>query len=262
MNIAKKTILKTFRNLGYNIRKIHKEEKIFLSFDEIYKKIFKKKITIFDIGGNKGQSIDRFLKYFPNAKIYSFEPLKKEFIYLKEKYDGHKNIILNNIALGERKHKKKFYINAKSATSSFNKLKKGSDWLKLRSKENKTKLNSFTLKTEKIEITTLDDYCKSNRISKIDILKIDTQGYEDKILDGSKLILKRGGISAIECEIMFDNVYNRYLTFSDIEKNLIKNNYRFSGIETCNNNLFENILFFGDLLYIHKKILKKHIKNN
>ena len=79
---------------------------------------------------------------------------------------------------------------------------------------------------------------------------------------GSETILKKGGISAIECEIMFDNVYSRYLTFSDVEKNLIKNNYRFSGIETCNNNLFENILFFGDLLYIHKKILKSHIKNS
>lgn len=261
MNIAKKTILSVIRSFGYNIKKIHKEENIFLSFDDIYKKIFKKKRPIiFDIGGNKGQSIERFLKYFPDAKIYSFEPLRKEFLYLKEKYSGNKNIILNNTALGEKKYKKIFYINAKSATSSFNKLKRGSSWLKLRSRENETKLNSFTLKSEKIEIITLDDYCKRNRINNIDILKIDTQGYENKILEGSKLILKKGVISAIECEIMFDNVYSKYLTFSDIEENLIKNNYRFSGIETCNNNLFENILFFGDLLYIHKKILKKYIK--
>ena len=61
--------------------------------------------------------------------------------------------------------------------------------------------------------------------------------------------------------MIFDNVYEKYLTFTDIEKNLLKNNYRFAGIETCNNNLFEGIIFFGDLIYINKKLLKSNLKH-
>ena len=50
-------------------------------------------------------------------------------------------------------------------------------------------------------------------------------------------------LSVIELEMIFDNVYEKYLTFTDIEKNFLKNNYRFAGIETCNNNLLR-VLFF------------------
>ena len=60
--------------------------------------------------------------------------------------------------------------------------------------------------------------------------------------------------------MIFDDVYKKYSTFTDIEKNLLKNDYRFAGIETCNNNLFEGILFFGDLIYMKKNIIKKHLK--
>ena len=31
-------------------------------------------VNIVDVGANKGQSIEFFLRLYPNAKIYSFEP--------------------------------------------------------------------------------------------------------------------------------------------------------------------------------------------
>ncbi len=262
MNKFKKIILNSFRYLGYNIKKIQKEERNFLNFDEIYKKIFgNRKIIIFDVGGNRGQSINRFLDIFPNAEIHCFEPIEKNFLFLKKNYNS-KNIKLNNFALGEKNNIKNFYINAKSSTSSFNKLSKNTKWLKLRAKENKKNINSFTIETKKTSIQSIDFYCKQNKINHIHLLKLDTQGYEDKILSGGKNFLKSGKISVIELEMIFDNVYEKYLTFTDIEKNLLKNKYRFTGIETCNNNLFEGILFFGDLIYMKEDIIKKHIKNN
>tara|TARA_B100000787_G_C16171239_1_gene286629 strand:- start:632 stop:1414 length:783 start_codon:yes stop_codon:yes gene_type:complete len=259
MNLFSKIILKISRKLGYNIQKIQSSEEIYMTYDDIYKKIFNQKIIIFDVGANKGQSIERFFKNFPKAIIHCFEPVEKEFIYLKKNYGHLSNIYLNNFALGEKSTTKDFFVNAKSSTSSFNKLTKKTRWLKLRSKENKIN-SAFFSKRQKVKISTADEYCKDNKINKIDILKIDTQGHEDKVLIGCKKLLKNEKISAIELEVMFDNVYDRHLTFTEVEKNLINNNYRFAGIETCNNNLFENILFFGDLLYIKNGILKSHIK--
>ena len=55
--------------------------------------------------------------------------------------------------------------------------------------------------------------------------------YEKNILDGAKKTLESGIIKLIETEIILDEVYNKYLTFSDIEKNLINNNFRLIALE-------------------------------
>ena len=65
--------------------------------------------------------------------------------------------------------------------------------------------------------------------------------------------MKKEIIFTIESEIMFDDVYEKYLTFSDLEKYLIPNNFRLVGINTTNNNLFSGIVFFADVLYFNKK---------
>ena len=55
---------------------------------------------------------------------------------------------------------------------------------------------------------------------------------------------------------MFDNVYEKYLSFSDIEKYLLPNQFRFSAIRTSNENLFEGLVFFADVMYINTKKYK------
>ena len=51
---------------------------------------------------------------------------------------------------------------------------------------------------------------------------------------------------------MFDNVYDKYLTFSDVEKFLLPNNFRMVGIYLSSNSLFGNLTFFADILYLNK----------
>ena len=101
----KKLLKNIIKKFGFEISRIPDEKEMKnLSFDEIFKKIIKNnEPIIFDIGANKGQSIERFLKVNNNAVIHSFEPNKDEFDLLKKKYNNNKNIKLNNIALGEKK---------------------------------------------------------------------------------------------------------------------------------------------------------------
>ena len=124
--------------------------------------------------------------------------------------------------------------------------------VKKRSQQFNTKLDNFTKEKQKIEIRTLDDYCMENNLDDIDLLKIDTQGYEDKVLEGCRLNFQKNIIGIIESEIMLDNVYEKYFTFSDYEKILIPNNFRLVGINTSNNNLFSGIVFFADIMYFNK----------
>ena len=103
-----KKIIQIFANFfGFKIVKIIKKE--YREFDQILKKILKNNNNIiFDIGANKGQS----LQLFNNTYFYSFEPSHSAFKVLKSKYGNLKNIKLFNIALGEAK-KKKYFMNTK-----------------------------------------------------------------------------------------------------------------------------------------------------
>ena len=55
---------------------------------------------------------------------------------------------------------------------------------------------------------------------------------------------------------MFDNVYEKYFSFSDIEKFLIPYNFRMVGIKLSNNNLFSSLVFAADVCYFNKNFYK------
>ena len=59
-------------------------------------------------------------------------------------------------------------------------------------------------KKEKIQIKTLDDFIKEQKISRIDFLKIDVEGHEYKVINGCIESLKNGMIKTIQFE------YNNY----------------------------------------------------
>ena len=247
----KKLIKKIFNKLGFNITKINNEI-CSINFDDLLKEKIISNPIIFDVGGNRGQSIERFKKIFKNPIIHSFEPIKSEYDFMNKKFLGDKNVFLNNFALGDKIEEKDFNITAKTANSSFNQINPDGEWIKVRSNQYKTTIEGYVTSRQKVKIYTLDQYCLDKKITGIDLLKIDTQGYEDKVLQGSTDELKKN-IKVIKTEIMFDNVYSKYFSFSDIEKYVLPNDFRMIGIDLANNNLFSGLAFSADVYYFNKK---------
>ena len=249
----KKIINKILSNFGFSINRLKKKNN--LNFDDIYQMKLTETPIIFDVGANKGQTIERFLKIFPNCTIHAFEPIKEEYLGIKEKFANNKNIHINNLALGEKEEDRILNVMIRSGTSSFYDLNENTEWLKVRSKQYQTNTKDFKKNTENVKVISLDSYCEDKNIEFIDLLKIDVQGHEEKVLEGSKIMFAKNCINAVETEIMFDDVYKKHLSFSDIEKHLLPN-FRFSGIKTYNNNLFEGINFFAEILYLNKRLIK------
>ena len=73
-----------------------------------------------------------------------------------------------------------------------------------------------------IEQIKLADYLEEKKIFKIDFLKIDTEGYEMKVLLGLEKYLKN--VSLILFEHHYDNMIIKNYTFSDINDLLKKIN--------------------------------------
>ena len=123
------------------------------------------------------------------------------------------------ILLWNKTEERNFNITNRSGKSSF--IKVNSETSQIKDKYNEI----FIVKTEKVKIIKLDDYIKEKQIDIIDFVKIDAQLYEDKILEGGLKSLENNKIKIIE-EIIFNDYYEKYFSFSDIEKYLISNNFQ------------------------------------
>jgi FkbM family methyltransferase len=232
--------------IGYKISK----NKIY-SFDHIYS-YFLKNPLIIDVGSNEGQSIDRFLKIFRKLKIHCFEPETESFKILKKNF-SKKNIFLNNLGLGSKREKKIINIFQKSSNSSFNKPIKDSFW---ETKKKKLFKSDKLIKNRKIVfMTTLDEYIYKKNIKFVDLLKIDTQGYESYVLKGCKNSLKKNIIKFIEIEFIMGNQYTNRLNIIDLEKFLIKNNFRLYGLNNSGDLLNKPDMCL-DLLYVNNNFMK------
>ena len=254
----KSQIKKIFKYYGYKIVKTQSRDDL-----EYLTKFFINGADpiIFDVGANNGQSIEKFKRLFKSPIIHSFEPNPHETNSLIKNYGKEKNIFINNQALGDKDGKSEFNINALSGHSSFKKLIPNTRWLKLRAKKMKLDARKYTINQVISEITTLDKYAKKNNINRIDILKIDTQGYEDKVLQGAEKYLLQNKIHLIQVELFFSEIYENPLQIYDIEKKLIPNNYKLFGISNSGTVLSKNNLQ-ADFYYVSPEFYDKFKKFN
>lgn len=125
--------------------------------------------VIVDIGANLGAASVYFSLYYPEAKIYALEPQKFPFELLTRNTSFYPNTSIFNVGLFDSNRECPLYLSwADSSTASI-----GSSWLN-------------TQKTETIKLRDAAEWMQEQRITSIDILKVDTEGCELHIL--SRLI--------------------------------------------------------------------------
>lgn len=220
-----------------------KEKKFNLSFDDIYRSIYKENndLTIFDVGANIGQTVERMKKIFNFKEMHCFEPNVKAFQKL-QKYSSDK-IIVNNFALGNKEYIRDFYNYPKSSSSSFFKINKKSSIYEI----------NQNYHIDKILIKKLDDYINSKNIKRVNILKIDTQGFEVEVLKGAENLIKEKKIDFIETELNLGFQYENKTSFFDIES-LLFNNYDLIAIKETGN-VISNYDFQTNVMYASKDII-------
>jgi len=146
--------------------------------DKFIKKIIKKGDTVFDVGAHWGGFTVLFGKLVgETGKVYSFEPSSTNFKYLK------KNICINNL-----KDTVSIYKYAVGNDERFIKLAIA----KSSSGHNSIVRNDISVeKYEEVKSISLDNFVIEKCIKKIDLLKIDVEGYELEVLKGFEKTLKR-----------------------------------------------------------------------
>lgn len=140
--------------------------------------------SIIDAGCNIGVFSIFANHIFPNNNIYAFEPNNVNFQIFKKTIDANQlstRIHCFNEALGNRKCSKNLKL-------SKDPLASGSAMEDSRIIQNK---DYFSSSSVSVNVTTIDDFVRENNISKIDFIKIDSEGYEKNILLGAKNTIQR-----------------------------------------------------------------------
>jgi FkbM family methyltransferase len=157
-------------------------------------------VVIFDVGANLGVYTHVLLEVFgDDAVIYAFEPAAKTFELLAQNLRGHESVRLQRVGLG-----------AEEATATLYSAGEGS---KLGSVYDTSarlrRLGLAVADQETVSLTTVDRFCEREEIEHIHLLKLDVEGHELKILEGSATMLDEGRIDVLQFEFGAANIDSR-----------------------------------------------------
>lgn len=172
-------------------------------------------LVLFDVGANIGQTAERFARAFPRATIHAFEPYPPTVEQLIARTAAEPRIVVHPIGFGEADQAQSMFIAPKTVLNSL--LPPATDA--------ETQWRDQVTETS-VSVRRLDSFCVEHGIAHIDLLKIDTEGYEDKVLAGAGAMLTPDTIRGVLVEIQFASVYAGQASLSQLFARLFERRYK------------------------------------
>ena len=231
------------------------------SFRETGEENFIKKIShdlsfCIDIGANIGKYTELLLKETA-AKVIAFEPLPDAYLDLKKlELNNLNRLKVFNQAIGEKNEFLELnYASSKSEKASFS--------------DNLEKLSFYDFhnnKKMKIKILSLDTFVEENlddfNQTEIDLIKIDTEGFELEVIKGATKTIKKMSPKYIQLEFNWHQLFKKQNMYSFSE---FLKNYDLFQILPYGNDLIKvnvtrpetNIYHLSNFVYIRKDLSYK-----
>ena len=147
----------------------------------------------FDVGANIGQTASLLKKLWPGMQIVSFEPTPDTFGKLQKNIAGLSGVTAHNIGLGAEAGT--FDLFTYPDDPLLNSLNPNSPFtVRFASK--------YDAMVKKVTCTvrTLDEVRRESGIERINLLKIDTEGFDLQVLEGARETLAEGRVDFIYLE--------------------------------------------------------------
>jgi FkbM family methyltransferase len=167
--------------------------------------------VVFDVGANEGQSAKMYAEQFPEAIVYSFEPVATTFAKLVANTRDCEHVKAFQIGFGDEVAELDIWLSDKSVTNSL---------------KCQTSANSSG-RTERVRVTTLDTFVTERCVERIDLLKVDTEGFDLEVLRGARNMLAAGRITFILVEITFNQQDTFHTPFYPVEAYLDQFGFEF-----------------------------------
>lgn len=166
--------------------------------------------TVFDVGANIGQSTMRFVRWFPDATVWAFEPFEAAFTELQDATRG----------VGARCFKLAFGSRPETVTVALSSL----------SVNNSLRNTTLQSSGETVEVTTLDAFTEAHGVAHVDLLKIDTEGWDLEVLQGAESLLRSGRIGFVQVEAGMNPHNSKHVPFVPLKEHLEERGYTIFGL--------------------------------
>jgi FkbM family methyltransferase len=163
--------------------------------------------TVFDVGANVGQSALTYLREFPQAEIYCFEPVANTYQSLISATRRYPRIHTYNLGMGSESGDMIINVSPYSEASSIG-LKRPEDH------------------AEPIRIETIAGFAKKHKIDRIDFLKVDTEGYDLDVLSGAAPLLREQRIHFVQSECEPTGRTQNFVDFASLAQFMAGHGYQ------------------------------------
>ena len=211
----RQTIKRIAQKCGFDVKKFHDPLR---DIAEILRE--SQNPVLFDVGANIGQTAKQLNDCVSGCRIFSFEPSPETVIRLRDNTKHLQNVSVLQVGLGSENTKLPLNENSCSDMSSFLDLAEAG-WGKI-------------VKTSDVQIRTVDGFCEEETLSRVDLLKIDTQGFDFEVLKGSERMLREQRIGLVYLELCFAPLYENQATLGDVSSWLEKFGYHALAIYEIN----------------------------
>jgi FkbM family methyltransferase len=178
---------------------------------------------IFDVGANQGDVTKLFLHHFPNASVHALEPVKSSFGRLQKALRSEPRAQIHRLAAGD--------CSGRATIRTF-----GASGLNTLVVNLQDGLRAGQTGEEEVETCRLDELMNKFKVNKVDLLKIDVEGFEKKVLLGCGDKLQPDTVRYIffECHVVTESNSSGdgHTKLCDIDKLLTARGYRFITLYT------------------------------
>jgi FkbM family methyltransferase len=141
---------------------------------DLCRKYVSRDSVILDLGANIGLHSIYFANLAPDGFVLAVEPSLDTFDLLRRNVSGKANIAPLNVAISDKGGVLDFFHASDNAYSSLRDTKR-----------------SLIAKTTKVPCMTIDDVAEALRLERVDLVKIDVEGFEYNVLKGMKNVISK-----------------------------------------------------------------------
>lgn len=123
--------------------------------------------TLIDVGANVGLFTKQVIKN-KRCKVYAFEPVQRYYEYCRKIFQKETNVAVFNYGLSDKDQKLEIWVDRENL-----------GWNTI-----VDEMHTDNMQNEIIQCVRFDDFVYSNNLERIDVVKIDVEGAEYKVLQG------------------------------------------------------------------------------